>query len=36
MSKFSLYDLEKHVFPRETHCEEDELARMWTLYPRDG
>ena len=19
----------------EIHCEEDELARMWTLYPRD-
>jgi hydrogenase expression/formation protein HypE len=20
----------------ESHCEEDELARMWALYPRDG
>jgi hydrogenase expression/formation protein HypE len=20
----------------EIHCEEDELARMWALYPRDG
>ena len=25
-----------NVHYRETHCEEDELARMWTLYPRDG
>ena len=24
-----------NVHYRETHCEEDELARMWTLYPRD-
>ena len=21
---------------REIRCEEDELARMWALYPRDG
>jgi hydrogenase expression/formation protein HypE len=25
-----------NVHYRETHCEEDELARMWSLYPRDG
>ena len=25
-----------NVHYRESHCEEDELARMWTLYPRDG
>ena len=24
-----------NIHYRETHCEEDELARMWTLYPRD-
>ncbi len=24
-----------NVHYREIHCEEDELARMWTLYPRD-
>ncbi len=24
------------VHHKEIHCEEDELARMWALYPRDG
>jgi hydrogenase expression/formation protein HypE len=24
-----------NIHYREIHCEEDELARMWTLYPRD-
>jgi thiamine monophosphate kinase len=25
----------KAVHYTEIHCEEDELARMWTIYPRD-
>jgi hydrogenase maturation factor len=25
-----------NIHYRESHCEEDELARMWTLYSRDG
>ncbi|MEX1347960.1 MAG: hypothetical protein AB1Z31_09540 [Desulfobacterales bacterium] len=25
-----------NVHYRETRCEEDELARIWMLYPRDG
>ena len=56
MSKFSLHDLEKYVFPffdNDDHDvilgaafgedvaltrigDDDELVRMWTLYPRDG
>ncbi|MBW1851512.1 MAG: AIR synthase family protein [Deltaproteobacteria bacterium] len=26
---------DENIHYREIHCEEDELARMWTLYPRD-
>ena len=26
---------DRNIHYRDIHCEEDELARMWTLYPRD-
>jgi len=30
-----LLQKDENIHYREIHCEDDELARMWTLYPRD-
>jgi hydrogenase maturation factor len=30
-----LIQKDENIHYREIHCEDDELARMWTLYPRD-